>query len=321
MKKTLQMLIFALCLLLGGCCPEEVAVLPPDTRPSVDASYTLLVKTETGVEPMGLRDYLAGVLLGEMPADFSTEALKAQAIAARTYALRKAATARHPDAHVCSQSSCCQGWSSIDACDEAVARRLYHAVDETDGLVLTYEGALIDATFFSCSGGRTESAVAVWGGDVPYLQAVDSPGEEAAPVFQEERHWSAEELRTLLQEALPEAVLTGAPETWFTELQYSPGGGVETLKLGGVALSGTGLRQLLGLRSTRLSIELREDQICIRTYGYGHRVGLSQYGAQAMAQAGSSYREILQHYYQGTRLQKLSPETQTGQEEALNGAG
>lgn len=311
MKKTLQMLIFTLCLLLGGCCQEERAVLPPATAPSVDAAYSLLVKTDTGVLSMGLREYLAGVLLAELPTDFAEEALKAQAIAARTYALRKAATARHPDAHVCSQSSCCQGWRSIEGCDEAVARRLYGAVDATDGLVLTYEGALIDATFFSCSGGRTESAVAVWGGDVPYLQAVDSPGEEAAPVYETELRLTATQLRTLLQETLPEAVLTDAPESWFTELQYSPGGGVETLKLGGAALTGTQLRQLLGLRSTRLTLQVQGEEIVIRTYGYGHRVGLSQYGAQAMAQAGSSCEEILQHYYRGTQLQRLSAETET----------
>lgn len=309
MKKTFIVLLLFLCLFSGGCCKPREATPPVEEaaqRTPVDETLFLLVKTETEVVELCLQDYLAGVLLAEMGPDFSPEALKAQAIAARTYALRKAATARHPDAHVCSRSSCCQGWAALEGCDEAVLQRLFRAVEETDGLVLTYGAQLIDATFFSCSGGRTEAAAAVWGGDVPYLQAVDSPGEEAAPVYEEERLWTAAELRALLLEALPEATLEGSPESWFRSLQYSPGGGVERLELGGVEVKGTRLRQILNLRSTRLSIAVTGDEIRIRTYGYGHRVGLSQYGAEAMAQEGKGCEEILLHYYRGTQLERLT---------------
>ena len=308
MKKTILALFLLLCLSLGGCC-ETVRAPIEEAQPAPlrDSAYTLLVKTEEAVLELPLGDYLAGVLLAEMPADFAPEALKAQAVAARTFALRKADTARHPDAHVCSQSSCCQGWLPIESCGEERAEKLRRAVQETDGLVLTYGGRLIDATFFSCSGGRTESAVAVWGGEVPYLTAVDSPGEEEAPVYETVRSWSAGELRQILAQALPEAELDGPPEGWFRSLSYSPGGGVLGLEVGGVMLEGTRLRQLLGLRSTRLSIRVEGEQITICTYGYGHRVGLSQYGAQAMALEGKSYGEILLHYYRGTGLQRLSP--------------
>ena len=311
MKKTIFALLTGLALLLGGCCGETAQ--PPEETPPVqaaacaDAAIRLMVKTEDGVQELGLQDYLAGVLLAEMPGDFAPEALKAQAIAARTYALRKADTARHPDAHVCSQSSCCQGYLPLERCDADLAEKLLQAVRQTDGLVLTYEEKLIDATVFSCSGGRTEAAVAVWGGEVPYLQAVDSPGEEAAPVYTELLCWSAGELRQLLTMALPEAVLPEQPTDWFTELVYTPGGGIARLKVGGVTLKGTQLRQILGLRSTRLQLEVSEEEIRITSYGYGHRVGLSQYGAQAMALEGKSCREILLYYYRGTQLHRLQP--------------
>ena len=100
--------------------------------------------------------------------------------------------------------------------------------------------------------------------------------------------------------------MEGSPESWFRSLQYSPGGGVECLELGGVEVKGTWLRQILNLRSTRLSIAVKGDEIRIRTYGYGHRVGLSQYGAEAMAQEGKSCEEILLHYYRGTQLERLT---------------
>lgn len=309
MKKSILFLILLLILPLSGCC--EAQELPTQPAPAEETScrdrdYILLVRVGQELRELSLEDYLAGVLLAEMPAEFSPEALKAQAIAARTFALRKAATARHTDCHVCSESSCCQGWLPIEGCDGQTARKLRRAVAETDGLVLTYGEQLIDATFFSCSGGRTEAAVAVWGGEVPYLQAVDSPGEEAAPVYEREQRWTAEELRQLLGDKLPEANTEGDPAGWFEDLRYSPGGGIYSLELGGVFLRGTELRRLLGLRSTRLTVEVTGEEICIRTYGYGHRVGLSQYGAEAMAKEGKSCGEILLYYYQGAQLQRLA---------------
>ena len=172
----------------------------------------------------------------------------------------------------------------------------------TDGQVLVYDGGLIDATFFSCSGGRTETAVEVWGSDVPYLQSVDSPGEEA-PHNEDTVSFSTEEFSARILSQNPAADLSGSPESWFGAVSATEGGGVEALEIGGVSFTGKELRSLLGLRSTVFAVSVMGDEIFFQTRGYGHRVGMSQYGAQAMAQAGSGYEEILLHYYTGVSLE------------------
>ena len=180
---------------------------------------------------------------------------------------------------------------------------------ETDGLAVVYDGKLIDATYFSCSGGRTEAAVAVWGGEIPYLQSVPSPGEEDAPRETETVTFPAEEFRGCITPARPDADLSGAPETWFGTVRYTAGGGIDTLELGGASFTGTELRRLLGLRSTDIEFSPQEDGVTVTTHGFGHRVGLSQYGAEAMALAGSRFDEILLHYYQGTEIRRLTLES------------
>ena len=281
---------------------------PPETvqeKPApFDEAVTLRVLTDEGVEEVALHDYLVGVLVSEMPTDFPPEALKAQAVASRTFALRQAEAHKHEDADVCADPACCQGYHAGQT-DEAALR----AVEETDGLVMTYDGALIDATFFSCSGGRTEAAVAVWGGDIPYLRSVESPGEEDAPRYVETVSLSAEEFSAAFCEAFPEANLAGGPESWFGACSYTDGGGVETMFIGGVPVSGTQLRRLFSLRSTNVSVRVTdEDTIELTTHGYGHRVGLSQYGAKAMAEEGRDFEAILTHYYTGANVTRLLTE-------------
>ena len=159
---------------------------------------------------------------------------------------------------------------------------------------------MIEATYFSCSGGRTEDAVAGWGTDIPYLQAVDSPGEEQAKHFTDSVLFTAKEFAACLG-----ANLSGAPAKWLGSVTYTQGGGVATMVIGGKTYSGVDLRRKLGLRSTAFSMMAVGDQIHITTKGFGHRVGMSQYGAEAMAVAGSSYKAILQHYYPGVVLDIL----------------
>jgi stage II sporulation protein D len=165
---------------------------------------------------------------------------------------------------------------------------------------------LIDAVFFSCSGGRTESAVAVWGGEVPYLQAVDSPGEEDASAYVDTLRVSTEEFCRTLEALSDEIDLSGAPDTWVGETTLTDGGGVDTIEIGGVALEGTRLRSAFGLRSTKFELSVDETEACFTTFGFGHRVGMSQYGANAMAKNGASYDEILRYYYQGIDIVTLS---------------
>lgn len=257
-----------------------------------------------GVEEMELETYLVGVLLAEMPTTFQPEALKAQAVVARTFTLRHMTHSKHDNGDICTDSNCCQGWKDPQTYEDPegvqIARQ---AVQATKGEVLTYGGDPIDATFFSASGGRTEAAVAVWGGDVPYLQSVESP-EEDSPYEEDQQVYSLEEFKKLILAAAPEADLSGPPETWFQKVEATEGGGVESLQVGGVSFAGTTFRRVLGLRSTVFSVSVTDTELFITTKGFGHRVGMSQYGAEAMAQKGSSYQDIVHHYYQGVTLEQ-----------------
>ena len=253
-----------------------------------------------------LEEYLVGVVLAEMPASFEGEALKAQAVAARTYAAKADLTGgKHGDGSICTEDQCCQAWMDPEdyvnkgGLPQAVDK-VRSAVEATAGEVLAYEGGLIEATYFSCSGGSTEDAKAVWGADFPYLRAVDSPGEEQAQSYEETRQFSREKLEMLLGLTLPEK-----PEKWLGAITRTPGQGVATIELGGRTFTGVELRGKLDLRSTFFTANSGDHGLVITTRGHGHRVGMSQYGADAMAVAGKSYVEILGHYYQGTVLCSL----------------
>lgn len=286
----------------------EVPAQPSEeTKPAIQAQKEQLQIPVilSGSEPvmMPLEEYLVGVLLGEMPVSFHPEALKAQAVVARTYTMkRNTQDPKHSQGALCTDATCCQAYASLQSFSPEQLEKIRSAIAETENQVLTYDKELIDATYFSCSGGRTESAVAVWGTDVPYLQAVDSPGEEDAAVYIDTVTYSVEEFSQRLDVAL-----SGEEDTWFSGITYTDGGGIETMEICGVMFSGTQLRKLLGLRSTAFLITAMDDTVTITTRGYGHRVGMSQYGAEAMAQEGNDYREILSHYYPGTTLENRSP--------------
>lgn len=275
---------------------------PEETEPTEPANqYQIPVLTENGLVEMELESYVLGVVLAEVPSSFESEALKAQAVAARTAALYICQSSRH-DGAVCVHYSCCQAYISPKdyvAIGGTQDQREWvrSAVEATAGQVMVYEGTLICAAYFSCSGGNTENALAVWGTDIPYLQTVESPGEEFAAVFSDCFAFSAEEFLEALC-----VRLEGTPDSWFGNVTYTDGGGVETMTIGGVEYRGTTLRILLGLRSTVFSVTVADDTIFIETRGYGHRVGMSQYGAQAMALSGCDYGQILCHYYQGAQL-------------------
>lgn len=304
MKQQLGFFVL-LCLLCSGILlfPYKRELLDTKIKEQtliIDETIPFRVLHGERVEEMSLAQYLAGVVSGELTEDFPMEAKMAQAIAARTFALRQAGEGKHPGADICTDSSCCQAWSAV------ITAGAEQAVKETDGLVLIYEENLIEATYFSCSGGRTESAEAVWGNAVPYLQAVDSPGEEDAPRFREEVELTAGSFAARLQTLRPELTPAGEPYEWFGEITYTGGNGVDTVEICGLLFRGTELRKLFGLRSTNIRFSVSEETITISTLGYGHRVGLSQYGARAMALAGQTYSEILRHYYTNTEIKRLS---------------
>lgn len=270
--------------------------------PADSAKMTIpVLQTDGSVTQMDVDIYITGVILGEMPADFDLEALKAQAVVARTYAYKRHTSGqKHIQGAVCTEPACCQSYCSEEdflqqGGTQGSVNKIFRAVLSTKDEVLTYNGALIEATYFSCSGGKTEDAQAVWGAAIPYLQSVDSPGEENAAHYKDTVVLSAKEFAALLGISLK-----GSPASWFGGVTYTPGGGVDTIKIAGVPYKGTVLRQKLGLRSTAFTIMAVGESIHIQTKGFGHRVGMSQYGAEAMAVGGSSYKEILAHYYPGT---------------------
>ena len=287
--------------------PEEADSSPVVVETQPEKSVPVCIRLGDGTQTvMDLDQYLVGVVLGEMPAYFEEEALKAQAVVARTYTMRiHMNKGKHGDGSICTDASCCQAYlPAVEYLErggtgESLAK-VKTAVSATSGEVLHYLGELIEATYFSCSGGVTEDAQAVWGTDYPYLRSVPSPGEEFASVYADTARFSFEAFQERLGEKL-----TGEPSTWFGSVTYTAGEGVATIEIGGGEYTGAQLRSLLGLRSTVFTVEVTPDAIIFHTKGYGHRVGMSQYGAEAMAVNGSTYDAILAHYYQGTELALL----------------
>ncbi|MBQ3192053.1 MAG: stage II sporulation protein D [Oscillospiraceae bacterium] len=288
---------------------QETGMVQESARTVVQPVYQpMQLRLGANLTQMDLDTYLVGVVLAEMPAFFETEALKAQAVAARTYTRKAAVTGgKHGDGSVCTDPGCCQAYITEEAyfsrggTPEGL-QRVAEAVAATSGQTLTYGGELIEATYFSCSGGSTEDAVAVWGAEFPYLQAVPSPGEEEKAPWLHTVRFTAEQFQTKLGVQLP-----GQPCQWFGVPTYTEGGGVEQISIGSEIYTGTQLRSLLNLRSTAFTLTASEDAVIITTRGYGHRVGMSQYGADAMAAAGKTYAQILSHYYPGTELTRFSP--------------
>lgn len=275
--------------------PAAAAETQPEELPTV-----LLQPPEGQAQSLSLPDYLTGVVLGEMPASFHPEALKAQTVAAGTYVRKALQTGKHGGS-VCGESGCCQAYLAPEDYTGTPEdlEKVRTAVRAVWQYALVYEDELIEAVYFSCSGGQTEAAVAVWGADFPYLQSVESPGEEAARYHTDSTVIPQGEFLRLLN--LPEA-----SELHFGEPKLTEGGGVEALEICGKTFTGTQLRTLLNLRSTAFTLETAGEYVRISTRGWGHRVGMSQYGANAMAQTGHTWQQILGHYYPGTTLVPLS---------------
>ena len=289
--------------------PVEISAEPLKQEVSQEEARPLrmdFLKSDGNMEAADMDDYLVGVVLAEMPVWFSEEALKAQAVASRTYTMKAVLTGgKHGDGSLCGFSGCCQGYVTdedylLKGGTRESLEKVRHAVVETRTQVLVYDGELIEAVYFSSSGGKTESALAVWGADYPYLQSVESPGEEAAAYVGREMFIPISEFQSLL-----DIQLDNEPETWFSDAMHTEGGGIERVRIGGKEFTGIQLRGLLSLPSTAFSITTDGETVMIVTSGYGHRVGLSQYGANSMAKNGSGFRDILAHFYPGTTLASI----------------
>lgn len=271
-------------------------------RQNTAQKMKLRLVTPDGTEEIGMEDYLTGVILAELPSDFPMEAVKAQSTASRTYTLKRMRNPKHSDGDICSDSTCCQGYCAPEQYlsrggSQAFVDLATRAVQETCDEVLCYNGTLIDAAYFSSAGESTESAVAVWGTEYPYLIAQPSP-----EVRRTKRYiFPKESLCRVLD-------ISETGELMPRILSRTEGNGVEAVSIGGKIYSGLILRNRLGICSTDFEIHLEGDSVVIEASGSGHRVGMSQYGACAMAKEGKSYEQILAYYYPGTKIQKYGIE-------------
>ena len=288
--------------------PEEpIHLLPPG---EIDSARTLRVLDGDTVTEMSFSDYLQGVLRAEMPASFQEDALRAQAVAARTYTYYKMSSGgNHGDtADICTDHSCCQAFLGKDRAAENWGKnaeryeaKIENAVSATDGQVMLYGGAPILAVFLSSSAGETWNSGEVWAQDLPYLQSVSSPEGEGVPNYYSTVELTEAEFREKFLAARPEADLSGPASGWIRD-PVMDGVHVESVTIGGVSVSGPSVRSVFGLRSASFTAEAGDGKITFYVTGYGHGVGLSQYGANAMAEAGSTWRESLEHYYTGVTI-------------------
>ena len=266
-------------------------------------------------EEIGFEDYVLGVMASEMPAAFHEEALKAQAVAARTYALSRLEKFKngHPDhkqASLCTDIHC-QAWQSRDELlavhgqkwFDSYWAKLSDVVKATEGQVLTYEGGLVaEPLFHSTSGGKTEASEAVFASAQPYLKSVDSPDEES-PKYQESVKMTLDEFINKIKTKYPNAKLTKANIKDKVRIaESSETGRIKKVLIDDKTISGSAFRQMFALNSTNFKINLIDDDIEIQTLGYGHGVGMSQWGANGMAKADKNYKEILKHYYTGVEI-------------------
>lgn len=291
---------------------EELSLLSRQKEPVVLSVWNA---QRNRLEEMELENYVYGVVAAEMPAAYHTQALRAQAVAARTRALQQhqeSGCTRHPGADVCTESGHCQGYATIQTLKEkwgdeypVYHERMMEAVLATSGQMITWEGKPILVMYHAISGGETEDAQAVFSQAVPYLVSVSSAGEENVRGFRQDAYFSFEEAAQLLSNAFPDLAIT--PEVLRKTLMiasHTPTGRVESVLLGTGAVKGTDFRAALGLRSTLFTFTMDSSGITFHQTGYGHGVGMSQAGANRMAAEGFMYQEILAHYYPGTTLEK-----------------
>ena len=260
---------------------------------------------------MDTQDYLTGVVSAEMPPGFHDEALRAQAVAARTYALYCAAFSKHGEAQVCTDYRCCQAWQSDAQLREkwgedydANYEKIRSAVEDTYGEYLAAGGQPVFAAFHSSSASVTENSAAVWSA-VPYLVSVPSPETaDDVPNYISTLRCSPIDFRDTVLSVHPGADFSGPEDQWIGELRRDESGRVASVVLGGEEVSGTELRSLFSLRSTAFELSYSSSAFTFTVTGFGHGVGMSQYGADKMARLGADYRQILAHYYPGTTLVK-----------------
>lgn len=292
-------------------------------KPKDDLLIKVYVKSEDITKQMGLDEYLKGVVAAEMPASFEPEALKAQAVAARTYAFARykkvysSNNDREKGADVCTDPGDCQAWISKDAAIKNWGKsigsknwkKIEKAVNDTHGIILVYNGAIANPVFHSNAAGRTENSEDVWDGvSVPYLKSVISKGDELGKDYKTDVTISAADFIKKLKGSYPSFKYTGKDISSDIQIiEYTSGGRAKTVKIANVTMKGTDFRKLFELKSANFIVQKADkDVVKLTTYGNGHGVGLSQWGANYLAKNGGGFEEILKHYYIGIQLDNVN---------------
>lgn len=299
---------------------SEISAMPSEAEEisySAEPYHVLDVSTGEILE-VTVRDYVIGAVCAEMPASFEPEALKAQAVAAHTYAERqRGLEKRSPDpellgADFSNDTAKYQGYFTVEQAKsyfgsnfDANYKKISEAADEVMPYIITYEDEPIISAFHSMSPGKTESAENAWGAPVDYLIPVDSPDDTNAPKYLDEVRYDKDVLKYKLEEAFPGIVLSDDMEEWITVGEVSDSGTVLTAQTGDRTVTGNDLRNALLLRSACFTVRFEDDQAVFTTRGFGHGVGMSQYGANAMARSGADWKEIISHYYPGCSVTSL----------------
>ena len=280
---------------------EHTNVYNTSTNNTTNSSVSEITvyRSNGSVINLNMTDYLIGVVSSEMPASFNLEALKAQSVLARTYALKAKQTGKKLTDTVSTQS-----YIDIDQMKNkwgnsfnTYYNKIKNAVENTNGEYLSYNGNYIEALYHSTNNGKTESSLDVFGNYYPYLISVSSEYDKNASSY----------LRTInmpLDTISNKLGLSLNNDSVISILSYTDGGNIKEININGNNFSGKKVRELLGLRSADFDISIGDNNANITTRGYGHGVGMSQYGANGMANAGYSYKNILSHYYPGTTLTK-----------------
>ena len=279
-------------------------------------TISLLHKDTGEVEQVELDTYLCNVVSAEMPADYELEALKAQAIVARTYTIYKVQNKKHEEADICDDSTCCQAWISkedrLARWEENVREsnwaKIEECVNSTKGKIITYDNKPINAFFHSNSGGTTELPVNVWGGgsDMPYLQVVETSGEDTYTQYASEVVLTQDELLAKLKEKYSDIQIDYNNDEDIKILEYTDSNRVKTVKFGNHEISGTEARTILGLRSTNFEIMKENGNIKFSVKGYGHGVGMSQTGADSLAKQGKNCEDIIHHFYTDVEIKEVN---------------
>ena len=285
---------------------SPVTPTKPDTENIAVSVYRM---NNQEVENLYLEEYLKGVLAAEMPASYELEALKAQAISARTYILRflmsdkKNRIPEVPQGADITDSTSHQVYKNQDELKamwkkesfDKYLKKIAQAVNDTQGLIITHDGNLIDSSFFAISNGYTENSEDYWSAPLPYLRSVPSPWDKESPDFFGTKKFSAKEFKLKL----------GVELTKDINVKRTATNRVSSIEINGKEFSGDEFRKALGLRSTDFSFNIVDGTIQFTTKGYGHGVGMSQYGANSMAKEGKNYREILEYYYKDIKVEDI----------------